>query len=119
MTPSTVDLGEYDLIFVGTCLFVGTPNEDIVRDLGNLNLKTTKMCALFITWGRAGRSDKLALTRLKRFLESKGQKVLEDHFACYGGWKGVLMKRGHPKTEEIKAVGEWARKLVDSLEKPL
>jgi flavodoxin len=118
-TPSTVDLEEYDLVFVGTGLFVGTPNEDIMRYLGNLNLKTTKMFALFITWGGAGRSDKLALTRLKRLLESKGQKVLEDHFACYGGWKGVPMKRGHPKTEEIKAAGEWARKLVDSLEKPL
>jgi len=24
-----------------------------------------------------------------------------------------LMKRGHPKPEEIKAAGEWAKKLVD------
>jgi len=38
--------------------------------------------------------------------------VLEDHFACYGGWKGILMKRGHPKTEEIKAAGEWVKKAL-------
>jgi flavodoxin len=114
---STVDLDGFDLVFVGTGLFAGTPNEDIMRYLGNLNLKTTKMFALFITWGGAPRTDKLALTRLKRLLEGKGQKVLEEHFACYGGWKGILMKRGHPKAEEIKSAGEWAKKLVDSLEK--
>jgi flavodoxin len=49
--PSTVDLNEYDLVLVGTGLFAGTPNEDIMRYLGNLNLKNTKMFALFITWG--------------------------------------------------------------------
>jgi flavodoxin len=114
---SIVDLEGYDLVLIGTGLFAGTPNEDIVRYLSKLNLKTTKLFALFITWGGAGRSDKLALTRLRRLLESKGQKVLEDHFACYGGWKGILMKRGHPKPEEIKAAGEWAKKLVDGLEK--
>jgi flavodoxin len=116
-TPSKVDLEGYDLIFVGTGLFAGTPNEDMVRYIGNLNLKTTKMFALFITWGGAPRTDKLALKKLKALLEGKGQKVLEDYFACYGGWKGILMKRGHPKPEEIKAAGEWAKKLVDGLKK--
>ncbi len=116
-TPPNVDLEGYDLVLVGTGLFAGTPNEDMVRYIGNLNLKTTKMFALFITWGGAPRTDKLALKRLKALLEGKGQKVLEDPFACYGGWKGVLMKRGHPKAEEIKAAGEWAKKLVDGLEK--
>jgi flavodoxin len=114
---STADLEGYDLIFVGSGLFAGTPNEAIVRYLRTLNLKTAKLFALFITWGGAPRTDKLALTKLKTLLESKGQKVLEDHFACYGGWKGILMKRGHPKPEEIKAAGEWAKKLFDSLEK--
>lgn len=116
-SPSTVDLDGVDLVLVGTGLFAGTPNEDIMRFLGNLNLKNSKMFALFITWGGAPRTDKLVLARLRRLLESKGQRVLEEYFACYGGWKGVLMKRGHPKAEEIKAAGEWAKKLVDSLEK--
>jgi flavodoxin len=115
-TPSAVDLEGFDLVFVGTGLFAGTPNEDIVRYLGNLDLKSAKMFALFITWGGAPRTDKMALTRLKTLLEGKGQMVLEDHFACFGGWKGILMKRGHPKSEEIQAAGEWAKKLVESLE---
>jgi len=113
---STVNLEEFDLVLVGTGLFAGTPNEDIMRYLKSLNLKTAKLFALFITWGGAPRTDKLALTKLKSLLESKGQNVLEDHFACYGGWRGILMKRGHPKSEEIKAAGEWAKKLLVSLE---
>jgi flavodoxin len=115
--PPIADLEGYDLVFVGTGLFAGTPNEDLVRYLRNLNLKTTKLFALFITWGGAPRTDKLALAKLRTLLESKRQKVLEDHFACYGGWKGILMKRGHPKPEEIRSAGEWAKKLVDGLEK--
>jgi flavodoxin len=115
--PSVVNLEEYDLVFVGTGLFAGTPNEDLVRYLERLDLKSAKRFALFITWGGAPRTDKMVFARLKTLLEGKGQKVLEDHFACFGGWKGILMKRGHPKPEEIKAAGEWAKKLVESLEK--
>jgi len=116
--PSTLDLEGYDLIFVGTGLYAGTPNEDLVKYLGSLNLKSTKQFALFITWGGAPRSDKMALTRLRALLESKNQKVLLEHFASYGGWKGILMKRGHPKPEEIQAAGQWAKQLVEKLKAP-
>jgi len=115
--PSQIALEDYDLVFVGTGLFAGTPNEDLIRYLGKLDLKSSKQFVLFITWGGAPRSDKMALARLRKLLESKGQKVLEDYFACFGGWRGILMKRGHPKSDEIKAAGEWARRLVNNLEK--
>ena len=115
--PSQVAVEKYDLILVGTGLYAGTPNEDIMKYLGKLDLKNPKLFALFITWGGAPRSDKMALTRLRTLLESKGQKVLQEHFASFGGWKGILMKRGHPKSEEIQAAGEWAKILVEKLEK--
>ncbi len=115
--PSTVDLEGYDLIFLGTGLFAGTPNEDIVRYINSLNLKSAKTFAIFITWGGAPRSDKMALTKMRTLLEGKGQKVLEEHFASFGGWKGILMKRGHPKPEEIAAAGEWAKKTVETIGK--
>jgi len=114
-SQSIVDLEGYDLIFVGTGLYAGTPNEDLLKYLSSLHLKSTKQFALFITWGGAPRSDKMALTRLRALLEGKGQKVLLEHFASYGGWKGILMKRGHPKPEEIQAGGEWAKQLVQKL----
>ncbi|MGD6851861.1 MAG: flavodoxin family protein [Candidatus Bathyarchaeia archaeon] len=115
--PSTVPLEAYDVVFLGTGLYAGTPNEDLVKYLKTLNLQSPKLFALFITWGGAPRSDKVALSKLRAILEGKGQKVLPEHFASYGGWKGVLMKRGHPKTEEIQAAGEWASKVRGKLEK--
>jgi flavodoxin len=115
--PQTLDLESFDLILVGTGLFAGTPNEDIVKFLNGLNPKTPKQFALFITWGGAPRSDKIAFAKLHTLLEGKGQKVLEDHFAAYGGWKGILMKRGHPKPEEIAAAAEWAKNLKEKMEK--
>jgi flavodoxin len=113
-SPAEVDLEGYDLIFVGSGLYAGTPNEDIIKFLSSLNLKNPKLFALFITWGGAPRSDKLALGKLRALLESKGQKVLDDHFAAYGGWRGILMKRGHPKPEEIQAAAEWAKKITET-----
>ena len=113
--PSNLDLEGFDLIFVGTGLYAGTPNEDLVKYLGSLNLKSTKQFVLFITWGGAPRSDKIALARLRTLLEGKKQKVLGEHFASYGGWKGILMKRGHPKPEEIQAAGQWAKQLIEKL----
>ena len=97
---SAPDLEPYDLIFLGTGLYAGTPNEDLVAYLKALNLKSTKDFALFITWGGAPRSDKMALSKLRLLLEGKNQTVLEEHFAAFGGWKGILMKRGHPKSDE-------------------
>lgn len=111
--PAALDLNGYDLIFVGTGLYAGTPNMDIVKFLSALNLKSPKQFALFITWGGAPRSDKIALGKLRTLLESKGQHVLEEHFAAYGGWKGILMKRGHPKPEEIQAAATWAEKIAE------
>lgn len=116
-TSTAVNLEEYDLIFLGTGLYAGTPNEDLVKFLNSLNLKSPKQFALFITWGGAPRSDKMALGKLRAILEEKGQKVMVEHFAAYGGWKGILMKRGHPKPDEIAAAGEWAKSIRVKMEK--
>lgn len=113
-SPSGFDLEIYDWIFLGTGLYAGTPNEDIVKFLGNLNLKSQKQFALFITWGGASGSDKMALGKLRALLKNKGQKVLDEHFAAYGGWRGILMKRGHPKPEEIQAAAVWAKKVMEN-----
>jgi flavodoxin len=114
---SASELEEYDLIFLGTGLFAGTPNEDLIKYLTNLSLKNPKQFVLFITWGGAPRTDKMALARLTTILEGKGQKVHPEHFACYGGWKGILMKRGHPKPDEIAAAAQWAKNILSKFEK--
>lgn len=112
--PSAIDLEGYDLIFLGTGLYAGTPNEDLVKYLNNLKSNKSKKFVLFITWGGAPRSDKIALGKIRTLLESKGQTVLKEHFSSYGGWKGILMKRGHPKPDEIIAAAVWAKKITES-----
>lgn len=80
---SEVDLASYDLILIGTGLYAGTPNEDMVTFLKGIKLQIPKQFALFITWGGAPRSDKMALDKLRALLISKGQNVFNDHFASY------------------------------------
>ena len=93
---STLDLEGYDLVLVGTGLFAGTPNEDLVRYLRNLNLKTTKLFVLFITWGGAPRTDKLALTRLRTLLESKGAEGSRGTFCMLWRLERYSDEEGSP-----------------------
>lgn len=112
---AAVDLEEYDLVFLGTGLYAGTPNEDLQHYLQNLNLKTPKKFSLFITWGGAPNSDKMAISKIKQLLQNKGQTMLDDVYKSFGGWKYVLMKRGHPTNEEVVGAGEWAKNVVANM----
>ena len=105
-----LSLDGYDLVFVGTGIYTGNPNQDLQHYLQTTTYKTTKTFALFLTWGGAGKTNQLVFAKLKTILESKGAKVLGDTFACYGGWG--LLRRGHPNSEEAKAAREWARKIL-------
>ena len=51
------DLNNYDLLFIGTGIHFGNPNEDMVRYLKTVNLKEPKLFAIFLTWGGAGKTD--------------------------------------------------------------
>jgi flavodoxin len=113
---AAADLELYEVVFLGTGLYAGTPNEDMQHYLQNLNLKTPKKFALFITWGGAPNSDKMATSKIKQLLQNKGQTLRDDIYKSFGGWKFVLMKRGHPTNEEIKGAGEWAKKVVVEIE---
>jgi flavodoxin len=110
--PGIVNLNGYDLIFVGTGIHYGNPNEDLIAYLKTINLETTKWFSFFITWGGAGKTNQDVVTKLKTLLESKGQKIIENSYFCYGGWN--FLRRGHPNAEEIKAAKNWAKKIVSS-----
>jgi flavodoxin len=113
-TPS-IDLNNYDLIFIGTGIRAGNPNEDIIRYLKTIDTKEPKLFAIFITWGGAGKTDQAVIGKLRSILESKGQKVIEDYYTCYGGWKFAFLRRGHPNNEDTKAARNWAKKIMDSI----
>ena len=110
---SSADLDNYDLIFVGTGIHYGNPNEDLVDYLKTITLKTPKVFALFVTWGGAGKTNQDVIAKLKTILETKGQRVIVDCFACYGGWN--FLRRGHPNHEDAKAARNWAKKTVNTI----
>jgi flavodoxin len=107
---SSFDLDSHDLIFVGTGIHYGNPNENLVSYLKQLSLKNPKVFALFVTWGGAGKTNQDSIAKLKMILEFKGQRVIEDYFVCYGGWNFLI--RGHPNLEDSKAARNWAKKIV-------
>ena len=111
-TP-TVDLTNYDLIIIGTGIHAGNPYADMVTYLNTINLTKQKTFALFVTWGGAGKTNQIVITKLKTILETKNQKVVENFFSCYGKWR--ILKRGHPNTEELKAARIWAQKTVKNI----
>jgi flavodoxin len=106
----TFDLNNYDLIIVGTGIHGGNPYEDIVAYLNTIELKEPKTFAIFITWGGALRTNQVVFSKIKNILELKNQKVLEDFFSCYGGWK--ILRRGRPKMEDFKVARIWAQELT-------
>ena len=110
-TPTpTLDLNNQDLIIIGTGIRAGNPYEDMVSFLNALTLKEQKTFALFVTWGGAGKTNQIVISKLKTILESKNQTVHEDFLSCYGGWK--LLRRGRPKSEDFKVARNWAQNLI-------
>jgi flavodoxin len=72
-----------------------------------------KVFALFVTWGGAGKTDHDVIAKLKMILESKGQRVIEGCFVCYGGWN--FLRREHPNREDAKAARNWAKKIANTI----
>ena len=109
------DLNDFDLVFIGTGIRFGNPNEDMVRYLRTIELKRPRSFALFITWGGTGITNQEVIAKLKMILESKGQKVIDDYFLCFGGRQFSLLRRGHPNDEDIKAARTWGKRIVNSI----
>ena len=105
----TIDVNNYDLIFIGTGIHFGNPNEDMVRYLKTTHLKEHKSFAVFVTWGGAGKTDQEVIAKLKTILELKDQKLIEDYYKCYGGRQFSLLRRGHPNDEDSKAARDGRR----------
>jgi flavodoxin len=115
LDSTIVPLEDFDVIFAGTGIYAGSPNQDFEKYLTALNLKEPKQFVLFLTWGGAGRTNQQVKAKLQSILEAKGHKVLNEYFACYGGWK--LLRRGRPNSDDVKAASEWAKKIVAQMDK--
>ncbi len=106
---TNLSLTNYDFFLVGTGITYSNPNEDLINFLKYENFPSGGKCAIFITWGGAGKTNQAVLDRLKILLQSKNLTFIENPFFCYGGWN--FLRRGHPNADELKAAREWAKKL--------
>jgi flavodoxin len=114
---STIPLNDFDLVFIGTWVRGGEPSPDLLSFLKQLNFEdSNRQFALFITWAGGGKSDVLTFKRVKQLLEAKNQKLLDDHYKCFGKTFG-LTRRGHPNAQDLAEARKWARKCVGAIEK--
>jgi flavodoxin len=110
---SAIDFDDYDMVFVGTGIYKGKPHKDLINYLSGISLRNSKKFALFMTcfgWGK-GIADKNVVDTIRAVLDAKGQRMLSNHFSCFGGGLGFV-KRGHPDALELDAARKWAREIV-------
>jgi flavodoxin len=109
---STLDLTDFDLVFIGSGYYWGNPNAAILNYLKEMNLKGSRQFAFFQT--RFGRgSAESVFDKIKAVVEAKGQVMLDNYYECYGEgrttfWSGLGRlighdARGHPNIEELSA----------------
>ncbi len=104
-----MSINDYDTVFIGTGIYKGQPHQDLLGYLQTVRLNGKKQFALFMTcfgWGK-GIADKNVIDTLGGALDAKGQRMLNNHFSCFGGGLGFV-KRGHPDAEELDAAKKWA-----------
>jgi flavodoxin len=107
---STITLGDFDLVFIGTWVRGGEPSPVMLSFLKQLNLEdSNRQFALFMTWAGGGKSDVLTFSRVKQLLEAKNQKLFDDCYKCLGKTFG-LARRGHPDAQDLADARKWARK---------
>jgi flavodoxin len=119
--PSTVNLNDFDLVFIGTGNYVAKPNADMLNFLKEINPESSKQFALFLTWFGRGTSDRDVFDNAKSVVEDKGQKMLETCYTCLGEAHSLgtrLFSRlighnaqGHPNAEELSAARQWAKEI--------
>jgi flavodoxin len=114
---SMISIKDFDLVFIGTWVRGGEPSPDMISFLRQLNLEdNNRRFALFMTWAGGGKSDVLTFNRVKRLLEAKNQRLLDEFYKCLGKTFG-LVRRGHPDAQDLANARKWARKFSNEPEK--
>ncbi len=110
---SAVNINNYDIVFIGTGIYKGQPHHDLLSYLQTMRLNSKKQFALIMTcfgWGR-NIAEKNVIDTIEGALDANGQRMLNNHYTCFGGGLGFV-KRGHPDAEELDEAKKWARGIV-------
>ncbi len=100
---STINLQDFDMVFVGTGIYRDHPNENLISFLKTANFGIQQF-ALFITWLRLRKGDAIVSEEIKKILENKGRRMLSSYFECRGD-----SPSGHPDDKDFEDVRKWAR----------
>ena len=122
---ATIDLGDSDLVFLGTGIYGKKPNPEMLNYLGHMNLDSSRVFALFVTWIGRGTSDKDVYDKVREAVEEKGQRLVQDYHSClFEGHSPIARAigraifpsaKGHPTAEDLSDAIKWAREIVRSV----
>jgi len=118
---TAIDLDDFDLVFLGTGNYAAKPNADLLKHLNEMNLKTKRFFALFMTWVGRGTTDKDVYDKVKVTVEAKGQVLLKNYYSCLFEGHSTMTRirfpdiKGHPTTEDLSNARKWAKNLAKSI----
>jgi flavodoxin len=102
---ATVDLRDFDMVFIGTGIYRGYPNENLTSFLNSAEFGNQRF-ALFMTWLRLGKGDRGVFDKIDKILEAKGRKLLGSYFECRGDYPS-----GYPDARDFDDARKWASKV--------
>ncbi|MBD3173263.1 hypothetical protein GF326_12425 [Candidatus Bathyarchaeota archaeon] len=117
--PSTVDLRDFDIVFLGTGIYGAEPNAELLNYLKEMNPKNNVNFALFLTWFGRGTTDKAVYDLVKTIVEDKGCRLLEDYYSCLFEGNIIIARfifpdsKGHPTAEDLSNARKWAREIIE------
>jgi len=118
---ASVDLNDFDLVFLGTGNYGAKPNAEMLNYLKEMNPKNNVDFALFMTWLGRGTTDKAVYDKVKAAVEAKGQSLLENYYSCLFERRSIIARvifpdaRGHPTAEDLSNARKWAKDLTKSI----
>ena len=96
---------ETDLLFIGTGVYGGKPDDHLMKYLDNLPAGAIRGAAVFCTSASGG--DKTEL--LVNLLRHKGIAVFPERYLCRG--KFLFLAGKHPDEEDLRKGEEWAQRV--------
>lgn len=99
------NLEEYDIVGLGSGVFLGKHYKDLIKFAGTVN---NKYCFVFST---SGYNDLNKVNNsLIKLLEENGKNVLGS-FACRGVFCGI--NKGHPDTEDFDDAQKFINEVIE------
>ncbi|HAX51610.1 flavodoxin family protein [Muricomes intestini] len=97
-----------DILFLGSSVYAAGVDDAVKKFIASLDGKKVKRVVNFSTAALLPSTYK----QIKQLLEQRSIPLDEQEFHCRGSFK--IMHKGRPNEEDLKAVQEFAHKLIGS-----